>query len=186
MRTALAALAAVVAACAVIPRLPARHPVTISVRASDWTPEHRARIAAVAEQLDAQVVEGDPGADVVLVRLPPPADGRCVEGGHASLGLGRAGAIPECAPGLELEVVLLQESLHALGCQHVCRWPGEAAYCSPVGYGRAALNPHVVYGRAEYGTDSARGQDDLTWQLTPLVVAEYSRALRALRDASHR
>lgn len=42
-----------------------------------------------------------------------------------------------------LQWVFLHETSHWLGMQHICRFPGESADCSEVGYGEAMMNPET-------------------------------------------
>ena len=42
-----------------------------------------------------------------------------------------------------LQWVFLHETSHWLGMQHICRFPGESADCSVVGYGEAMMNPET-------------------------------------------
>jgi hypothetical protein len=90
---------------------------------------------------------------------------------------------PVCASqsggGLALRAALSHELGHHAGIlRHICRRVGEAADCSPVGFGPAVMNPSLSYGdNAGPTLDMVYAGPLPTWQPTQLDLDEF-RATR--------
>ena len=87
--------------------------------------------------------------------MPSGRPASCTCAGLYTLGSAVARIDESRTPGeLAWESVAAHELGHWLGLQHVCRYQGEAADCSPVGYGPAVMNPSVYEQALPDGADA--------------------------------
>jgi hypothetical protein len=96
---------------------------------------------------------------------------------------------PSCMSGGDVLVhVAAHELMHWAGGMHICRTPGElpdAAHpdeqCSPVGYGRAVLNPYVFYREDAPGCEPFSEACPGVWVVLELTVLDGAVLARARR-----
>jgi hypothetical protein len=198
--TAFLALA-LCAGCCVPSRLPSepgRPVITVAIdhsqSASGLATGYDEFVRAAVEALDRgdremswRLVADPVGASVVVRHMPDNEDGECSTVGYYELGTNVVNIAPACAPGgLMFRTVVMHELMHWAGGRHICRTPGELPDphhlwedCSPVGAGRAVLNPYVYYSSDDPGCnpfEQACGGMVPTFELTNLDRAELHRA----------
>lgn len=151
--------------------------VTVFVSA-EWLPVDRPRIRDTLTLLDRtgpDFVE-TPFASTADVILRPWTSPNCETSlaGRHFLDTRVAEVDPACTPGdTAFRAVAAHEILHVLGLRHVCRREGDLGVCSPVGYGRAVMNPY-------FGESDADPLDPIAFYDVPteLDLAEMRRVRR--------
>lgn len=160
---------------------PARYGTVSVFIAPEWLDVDEARIRdelVILSALGPRFVEaGEGGRSTARVIVQPYDSEGCTLGAGRWLVGSRVVEIdPTCTPGdTAFRQAVGHEVGHALGLQHCCRHEGEAADCSPVGFGDAMMNPSLSGGGESF--DPALAND----APTPLDLAEFRRVFRGLQ-----